>query len=81
MAVQYTDYAADNQQVKFQVMRAQLRTRTVSSLSLGGLIMLGSMVPVVNIFMMPIAVAGATVYWHTSEKHSAAVSVNNRIYP
>lgn len=79
MAVQYTDYAADNQQVKFQVMRAQLRTRTVSSLSLGGLIMLGSMVPVVNIFMMPIAVAGATVYWHTSEKHSAAVSVNNRI--
>lgn len=64
MAVQYTDYAADSQQVEFRQMRARLHSQYLSSLSLGGLVMLGSMVPVFNIFMMPIAVAGATVYWH-----------------
>ncbi len=64
MAVQYTDYGADTEKVSFAVLRAQLRSQSLSSYSLGGLVMLGSMIPVINIFIMPVAVAGATVYWH-----------------
>src|SRR5690606_25912281 len=63
MTVQYTDYAADNHEVSFQKMRARLRAKPMTSYSLGGLIMLGSMVPILNIFVMPVAVAGATLYW------------------
>lgn len=63
MSVQYTDYAADNHQVPFATLRRKLFEKPLTSYSLGGLIMAGSMVPVLNIFVMPIAVAGATIYW------------------
>lgn len=63
MTVQYTDYAADNHQVGFKNVRRTLNQQPLTSYSLGGLVMLGSMVPVLNIFVMPIAVAGATLYW------------------
>ena len=33
------------------------------SLGFGGLIMLGTMIPIANIFIFPIAVVSATVYW------------------
>lgn len=63
MTVQYTDYSADNHQTPFSDMRSRLRKRPLTTFSLGGLIMLGSMVPIVNIFVMPVAVASATLYW------------------
>ncbi|MBU2885425.1 sulfate transporter CysZ [Gilvimarinus agarilyticus] len=65
MAVQYVDYPADNHQTPFPELRRRLRHPTLTSYSFGGLIMLASMVPVINIFAMPIAVAGATVFWVT----------------
>ncbi len=68
MTVQYTDYAADNHQIAFVDLRQALRARPLTTYSLGGLVMLGSMIPIVNIFMMPIAVAGATVYWTNMQK-------------
>jgi CysZ protein len=69
MTVQYTDYAADNHQIAFTDMRQELRARPLTTYSLGGLVMAGSMIPIVNIFMMPVAVAGATVYW-TDMQHA-----------
>lgn len=63
MAVQYSDYSADNHKIPFKAMRAKLRDKPLTTYSMGGLITLGSMVPVINIFVMPVAVAGATVYW------------------
>lgn len=63
MTVQYTDYAADNHRVEFEAMRAQLRRNNLSSLGLGGLVMAGSMIPVVNVFITPLAVAAGTLYW------------------
>ncbi len=63
MAIQYSDYPADNHQVSFRELRRRLNSQQLTSYSYGGIILLGSMVPVLNIFVTPIAVAGATIYW------------------
>jgi len=69
MAVQYSDYPADNHQLSFRELRRRLNKRQLTSYSYGGIILLGSMVPVLNIFVTPIAVAGATIYWVKEVKH------------
>lgn len=69
MAVQYTDYPADNHQTGFRPLRRALNRQGLTSYSYGGLILLGSMIPVVNIFVTPIAVAGATRYWVDELRH------------
>jgi CysZ protein len=63
MAVQYSDYPADNHQLSFRELRRRLNQKPLTSYSYGGIILLGSMVPILNIFVTPIAVAGATFYW------------------
>lgn len=68
MTVQYSDYAADNHQVAFRSVRRKLHEKPLTTFSFGGLVMLGSMVPILNIIVMPIAVAGATIYWLDENK-------------
>lgn len=63
MSVQYMDYPADNHQLGFRPLRRRLNQQPLTTYSYGGIILLGSMVPVLNIFITPIAVAGATLYW------------------
>lgn len=63
MTLQYVDYPADNNQRSFTQLRKKMKQHAYSSTGLGSTIMLGSMIPVVNIFVMPIAVAGGTVFW------------------
>jgi len=63
MAIQYSDYPADNHQLSFSELRRRLNQQRLTSYSYGGIILLGSMVPLLNIFVTPIAVAGATIYW------------------
>ncbi|GAA5317000.1 MAG: sulfate transporter CysZ [Candidatus Pelagadaptatus aseana] len=63
MAIQYVDYPADNHQTPFKTLREQLGDKKYSSLSFGGLVMLGTMVPLLNIIILPIAVVGATAFW------------------
>ena len=64
MTLQYVDYPADNHKLSFKELRNCVKTQKYSTLGLGGTIMLGSMIPIVNIFIMPIAVAAGTLYWH-----------------
>ena len=63
MSIQYTDYPADNQQIPFPIMRNRLWAHSGSSLGFGGGVMLCSVVPFLNIFAMPAAVIGGTIYW------------------
>jgi len=63
MAIQYTDYPMDNNKVDFPGMLQQLRERRLSSLGFGGITMLLMSFPIVNIFVMPAAVAGATAFY------------------
>lgn len=70
MAVQYSDYPADNHQLSFRELRHRLNQQPLTSYSYGGIILLGSMIPVLNILVTPIAVAGATFYWVKEIKRS-----------
>ena len=63
MALQYTDYAADNNQLSFRRLRKKLRQRKYSSVGFGGAIMLCSMIPVINIIAIPASVVGGTLFW------------------
>lgn len=63
MALQYADYPFDNHKVPFPIMRDQLKTQRWTSFSFGGTVMLGMLIPIVNIFVMPAAVCGATLMW------------------
>ena len=63
MAIQYVDYPADNHQISFTKLRQQLGNQRWASIGLGGYILLGSMVPIINIFIAPVAVTAGTLYW------------------
>lgn len=63
MAIQYIDYPADNHKMSWQDMLAWLRAKRWASLSFGGCVYAALLIPFVNIFMMPAAVAGATLFW------------------
>ncbi len=63
LSVQYLDYAADNNHQSFKAMRTGAKRSMFNTLTFGGCITFLMMVPVVNIFVMPVAVAGATYMW------------------
>lgn len=63
MAIQYVDYTADNHQLAFSNMRSRLAVKKYSSIGFGGLVMIGTMIPLANIIILPIAVVGGTVFW------------------
>lgn len=63
MAVQYLDYQADNDQVGFNDMLLQLRKQRMKVLGFGLPVYFGLMLPLVNLLVMPAAVAGATLLW------------------
>ena len=63
MTVQYIDYPMANHSLFFKDQRARLRKRPMLAWSFGGLVMLCTMIPVVNFFIMPSAVVGATLIW------------------
>jgi CysZ protein len=63
MSLQYVDYPADNHRVSFAVLRRRLAARRLSALGFGLPVALLAMVPVVNLFVVPAAVCGATAFW------------------
>ncbi|MBE7375970.1 sulfate transporter CysZ [Pseudomonas lopnurensis] len=63
MAVQYIDYPADNNKMSWAEMMAWLRQRRWQSLSLGAVTYAALLVPVLNLLIMPAAVAAATLFW------------------
>jgi CysZ protein len=60
---QYIDYPADNHKLGWNEMLGWLREKRWQSMSFGGIVYLVLLIPVVNILMMPAAVAGATLFW------------------
>ncbi|WP_148864497.1 sulfate transporter CysZ [Marinobacter fonticola] len=63
MALQYVDYPADNHRVSFGDLRRTLGSQRLSAFGFGLPVALGAMVPVLNLFVVPAAVCGATAYW------------------
>lgn len=63
LAIQYCDYPFDNHKVPFKEMRTALRSRKVTNMQFGALTSLFTLIPVLNLFIMPVAVCGATAMW------------------
>ena len=63
LAIEYTDYPMANHRLLFSRQRKLLRRKRVLALGFGGGTLLVTMVPVLNFFAMPAAVAGATALW------------------
>jgi CysZ protein len=63
MVIQYVDYPMDNNGVSFRKMKRSLSEQRLLHLGFGGGVSLLLMIPVVNFFVMPIAVAGATALY------------------
>ena len=63
-AVQYIDYPEDNHRRSFQQTLENLGRNRTGPFGFGMLVMLFTMIPVVNILIMPVAVAGATNLWY-----------------
>lgn len=63
MAIQYLDYPFDNHKLPFNRMRFELRAQKGKSISFGFGIIILTMIPLVNLIVMPLAVAGATAMW------------------
>ena len=60
MAIEYGDYPLGNHGMNFVDIRNTLGEKKILSLGFGGAVMLGTMIPLFNFLVMPIAVAGAT---------------------
>lgn len=63
MALQYFDYPADNNQRSVRELREYLSQKRFSHLSFGGVVLIASAIPLLNIFVMPLAVTAATSSW------------------
>jgi CysZ protein len=62
-AIEYLDYPLGNHGALFRDVRQSLRKRRSAAFGFGSAVALLSMVPLVNLFIMPIAVAGATALY------------------
>jgi CysZ protein len=63
MAIQYKDYPFDNHKISFTQMKQMLKENQGVSYSFGVTVALFSMIPVVNLVVMPVAICGATAIW------------------
>jgi CysZ protein len=63
MVIQYVDYPMDNNGVSFKTMKRSLSQQRMLHLGFGGAVSMLLLIPVINFFTMPIAVAGATALY------------------
>jgi CysZ protein len=63
MSIQFVDYPMDNHQLSFAEVKRAVRAHRLSSLGFGGLVALCTAIPLVNFFVVPAAVVGATLLW------------------
>ncbi len=63
MSIQFVDYPMDNHQLSFAEVKAAVRSRRLSSMGFGGVVALCTSIPLVNFFVVPAAVVGATLLW------------------
>ncbi|GLX76901.1 sulfate transporter CysZ [Thalassotalea insulae] len=69
MAVQYKDYAFDNHKINFDEMKIALKQHKGLSYSFGIAVAIFSMLPIINLVVMPVAICGATALWVDHYRH------------
>lgn len=62
-AIQYVDYPIDNNQMRFSTTLSFARQNKKDAYSFGIVVMLITMIPIINLLLMPVAVAGGVHFW------------------
>ncbi|NOZ10122.1 MAG: sulfate transporter CysZ [Gammaproteobacteria bacterium] len=62
-AFEYAEYPMENHHIRFKQVRQTLKSKRLLGLSFGASVMVAMLIPVVNLLVMPAAVAGATAMW------------------
>lgn len=75
LALEYCDYAMANHGIPFEEQRRLLRGKTLLSLGFGSAVLVGTTIPLLNLFTMPAAVIGATLLWLERYADTAAGSI------
>jgi len=63
LSLEYMDYPASNHDARFLGIRRALRGRRSLALGFGTATLVLTLIPFINFFVMPVAVAGATAAW------------------
>jgi len=80
MAISFVDYPMANHGLTFPEQRRQLGQRRYLALGFGGATMFALAIPLVNLLVIPAAVAGATILWvERLESHAAPASPGQAI--
>lgn len=72
MAIQYCDYAADNRGISFADMQSRLRSKLSTCWPFGAVVNLAMLIPLVNLLIIPAAVAGGSLLWEREMEPSMA---------
>lgn len=77
LALEYMDFPMGNHGIRFAATRERLAQKRLLSLGFGGAAMVGTLIPLFNLIVIPVAVAGATAMW-VKEFSSAANTAAQR---
>lgn len=69
MAIQYNDFPFDNHKVSFANMKSTLKKDKWNNLQFGMVINIFTMIPILNLVIMPVAICGATAMWCDRYRH------------
>lgn len=78
MSVQYFDYPFDNNQIHFKPMLKTMKQQRWLHLQFGIEINILSIIPIINLFIIPIAIASATAIW-VAEHREIQAKIKNVI--
>jgi CysZ protein len=78
MTLQYLDYPFDNHHIGFKPMIKAMHKERLTNLNFGIVVTVLSSIPIVNLFIIPAAVAGATAIWvehyQKNQKHQSELA-------
>ncbi|XKM14334.1 sulfate transporter CysZ [Orbaceae bacterium ac157xtp] len=79
--IQYADYAFDNHKVNFDRMKQLLKQDKADNLLFGSIVSFFTLIPILNLFIMPVAVCGSTAMWVDRYRKQIYKSEGNSIIP
>lgn len=71
MTLTYIDYPTDNHRVPIRDVRIYLNEKRWVTLGFGMSVLIATMIPILNFFTIPVAVASATKFWLLEESHNS----------
>jgi CysZ protein len=76
MALEYLSYPLENQGLLFSEQKKFAKNVRLGALTFGGISLVALIIPIVNIFMSPVAVIAATIYTHNIQQKKNVVTIN-----